>query len=76
MVKLSRDDPASMTHDIEELDVQKGHVVVHGIVGTIPDAQTIATTLGDEKCFSDVKITRTTQVVGIATGRSTSSSST
>jgi general secretion pathway protein L len=64
MVKLSEDIPQSMTHDIEELDVQKGHVVIHGIVGTIPDAQAIATSLRAEKCFSDVKITRTNQMVG------------
>ncbi len=64
MVKLSEDIPQSMTHDIDELDVQKGHVVVHGIVGSIPDAQSIATSLGSEKCFGDVKITRTNQVVG------------
>jgi general secretion pathway protein L len=64
MVKLSEDIPATMTSDIEELDVQKGHVVVHGIVGTIPDAQTIAENLRKERCFSDVKITRTNQVFG------------
>ncbi len=64
MVKLSEDIPQSMVHDIEELDVQKGHVVVHGIVGTIPDAQSIAASLRAEACFADVKITRTTQVIG------------
>jgi general secretion pathway protein L len=64
MVKLSEDIPQSMVHDIEELDVQKGHVTLHGVVGTIPDAQSIATSLRSERCFSDVKITRTTQVVG------------
>jgi general secretion pathway protein L len=64
MVKISEAIPESMTHDIEELDVQKGHVVVRGIVGSIPDAQSIATTLRNETCFDDVKITRTNQVVG------------
>jgi general secretion pathway protein L len=64
MVKLSEDIPQSMTHDIEELDVQKAHVVVHGIVGSIPDAQSIAAALTSEKCFADVKITRTNQVPG------------
>jgi general secretion pathway protein L len=37
---------------------------VHGIVGTIPEAQSIATSLSNEKCFSDVKITRTNQIIG------------
>lgn len=64
MVRLSEDIPQSMVHDIEELDLQKGHVIIHGIVGSIPDAQSIAKTLETEKCFSDVKITRTNQVVG------------
>jgi len=64
MVKLSEDIPQSMIHDIEELDVQKGHAVIHGVVGTIPDAQAIATSLRAERCFSDVKITRTNQMVG------------
>ena len=65
MVRLSEHIPQSMTHDIEELDVQKGHVVVHGIVSSVSDAQSIAASLSkNEKCFSDVKITRTNQVVG------------
>ncbi|MEO7109717.1 MAG: pilus assembly protein PilM [Polyangiaceae bacterium] len=64
MVRLSEDIPQSMVHDIEELDVQKGHVIVHGIVGSIPDAQSIAGSLKTEKCFQDVKVTRTNQMVG------------
>ena len=67
MVKLSDDVPPAsktMVHDIEELEVQKGHAVVHGIVGTIADAQSIATSLRNEKCFSDVKITRNNAMVG------------
>ena len=64
MVKLSENIPQSMVHDVEELDVQKGHVIIHGVVGTIPDAQSIMTALKNERCFSDVKITRTNQVVG------------
>ncbi len=64
MVRLSEHIPQSMTHDIEELDVQKGHIVVHGIVGTITEAQSIVTSLATEKCFSDVKNTRISQVVG------------
>ena len=74
MVKLSEDIPPSTMHDIEELDVQKGHVIVHGIVGTIPEAQSITTSLESERCFNDVKITRTNQM-SAASARSTSSSS-
>jgi len=64
MVKLSEDIPQSMKHDIEELDVQKSHVVIHGIVGTIADAQSILTSLKSERCVQDAKITRMNQVVG------------
>lgn len=64
MVKLSDSIPQSMKHDIEELDMQKNHVVLQGIVGSVTDAESIKTTLQTEKCFSDVKITRTSQVVG------------
>lgn len=64
MVKLSELIPTSMVHDIEELDVQKNHVVVHGIVGSIPDAQQIKTNVSNERCFADAKITRTNQQPG------------
>lgn len=64
MVKLSELIPPSMTHDIEELDIQKQHVIVHGIVGSIPDAQAIKASLGNERCFSEPKITRTNAQVG------------
>jgi general secretion pathway protein L len=64
MVRLSEHVPQSMTHDVEELDVQKGHVVIHGVVSTIAEAQSVATSLATEKCFSDVKNTRVSQMVG------------
>jgi general secretion pathway protein L len=64
MVKLSEHIPSSMTHDIEELDIQKNHVVVHGIVTTVADAEQIRTNLKSERCFTEPKITRTNQMVG------------
>ncbi len=64
MVQLSQAVPESITHDVEELDVQRAHVTVHGIVPTIPDAQQIATTLKTVRCFQDVKIVRTNQELG------------
>ena len=56
MVKLSEDIPMSTTHDVEELDVQKQHATIHGIVGTIPEAQSIKTSLESERCFQEVII--------------------
>ena len=64
MVKLSEHIPKEITHDIEELDFQKNHVVVHGIVGSVSDAETIRTNLKEERCFTEPKITRTDQMVG------------
>jgi general secretion pathway protein L len=64
MVRISQAVPSSVKHDIDELDVQKGHVVVRGVVGSIPDAQSIASSLSDDRCLSDVKIRSTTQAVG------------
>ena len=64
MVLLSEAVPLSMKHDIEELDVQKGHVTVRGIVDSVQDAQSIASTLSEDKCLSDVKVKSTTQAVG------------
>ncbi len=63
MVKLSEHIPSSMVHDIEELDVQKNHVIVHGVVGTVAETETIRTNLKTERCFSEPKITRTSQMV-------------
>jgi len=64
MVQLSEAVPEGMVHDIEELDIQRGHVSVHGIAPTIPDAQQIAAQLKGVRCFQDVKIVRTNQEVG------------
>lgn len=64
MVQLSQAVPEGMAHDVEELDVQRGKVTIHGIVPTIPDAQEVASALREYRCFQDVKIVRTNQVVG------------
>ncbi len=64
MVKLSELIPSGIKHDIEDLDIQKGHVTVHGIVGSIPDAETIGKALQNERCFADVKRGKTTQQPG------------
>ncbi len=64
MVRLSDAVPPSIKHDVEELDLQKGHVVVRGVAGSIPDSQAIASALADYPCMSDVKIKSTTQAVG------------
>jgi general secretion pathway protein L len=63
MVQLSQAVPENVTHDVEELDVQRAHATIHGIVPTIPDAQQISTTLKSVRCFQDVKIVRTNKMI-------------
>ena len=63
MVELSKAVPSSVTHDVEELDLQRGHVKINGVVGSAEDAQTIATHLKSVRCFADVKISKMTQVI-------------
>jgi general secretion pathway protein L len=63
MVELSKVIPLSVTHDIEELDVQRGHVKVSGVVGSTADAQLVAGGMKAHRCFSDAKISKITQVV-------------
>ena len=64
LVQLSKAVPDSITHDVESLDVDRGHATLHGIAPTIPDTQTIASALKAYRCFQDVKVVKTNQVVG------------
>lgn len=63
MVELSQAVPDEVTHDVEELDVQRGHVRLTGIVGTTAEAQQLATRLGEHACFDGVKVSKVTQVI-------------
>lgn len=64
MVELSNAIPMSVQHDIEEFDVDRGHVKVNGIVPTTKDAQDIATKMAEHRCVADAKIAKVTQQVG------------
>jgi general secretion pathway protein L len=63
MVKLSEVIPSTMVHDIEEFDMQRGHVKISGVVGSTADAQAIATEIGKVTCIKDAKIGKITQQV-------------
>lgn len=63
IVELSKAVPSTMTHDIDEFDLQRGHVKINGVVGTTADAQLIAGKLGEHRCFQGAKIAKVTQVV-------------
>jgi general secretion pathway protein L len=63
MVQLSKAVPADVIHDVEEMDVQRGHVTINGVVPTVADTQTIAANLKEIPCFKNVKVVRTSQAV-------------
>jgi general secretion pathway protein L len=63
MVELSNAIPITVTHDIEELDVDRTHVRVNGIVPTTADAQNLATKMAEHRCVSGSKIAKVSQVV-------------
>lgn len=63
IVAISNAIPMSMTHDIEEFDMQRGHVKINGVVGSTADAQAISTELGKDSCFDNMKISKISQVV-------------
>ena len=63
VVELSNAIPTSMVHDIEEFDMQRGHVKVNGIVGTTADTQTIAGEIAKNRCVSEAKIVKVSQQV-------------
>ena len=64
IVELSKVIPMTMTHDIEEFDMQRGKVKMSGVVGSTADAQSIATEIGKHPCVKDAKIGKITQQVG------------
>jgi general secretion pathway protein L len=59
MMRLADAVPQSMVHDVEDLDVQKGHVTIKGVVAAVSDAEAIKGALAAERCFSDVKLVST-----------------
>jgi general secretion pathway protein L len=63
MIEISKAVPASVAHDIEELDLQRGHVRIQGIVASTADASLVRDNLASARCVNDPKIAKVTQVV-------------
>jgi general secretion pathway protein L len=62
MVQLSKAVPKDVIHDVLEFDVARnGHVTLQGTVPSVADAQNIAEKMRENRCFKDVKVTRTIQ---------------
>jgi general secretion pathway protein L len=63
VVELSSAIPTTVVHDIEEFDMQRGHVKVNGVVGSTADAQNISSEMAKNRCVSDAKIAKVSQMV-------------
>lgn len=63
IVEISRAVPHTVTHDIQEFDMQRGKVKMNAIVGSTDEAQNISSKLKEHACFHDVKVSKITQVV-------------
>jgi general secretion pathway protein L len=63
IVEVSKVVPPTVTHDIDELDMQRGHVKLNGVVGSATEAQAIASELGKHRCVQAPKIAKITQVI-------------
>lgn len=65
MVQLSKAVPKDVTHDVAELDVNRGHAVIQGLLPEGADAQgtvdKIAASLKENPCLRDVKVSKVTQ---------------
>src|SRR6185503_19852078 len=56
MVEISKAIPASVTHDIEELDMQRGHLRIQGVVSSTVDASLVKDKISEHRCTNDPKI--------------------
>jgi len=63
MVEISKAIPMSVTHDIEELDMQRGHVRIQAVVNTTGDASLVRDKISETPCVNDAKIAKVSQVV-------------
>jgi general secretion pathway protein L len=62
-VTLAERIPKDFEHDIAELELQRGHVNLRGVVNSADQAQKVLEALKGRECFRDVKISQITQEV-------------
>lgn len=62
-VSLAENIPREFEHSIAELDLQRGHVKLSGVVNSTEQAQKVADALGRQRCFQNVKISKIAQEV-------------
>lgn len=65
MIQLAHAVPKGVTHDVAELDLNRGHAVIQGLLPDGNDAQgtvdKIAAVMKENPCFRDVKVSKITQ---------------
>lgn len=61
VLQLAKHIPLEFEHEVDELDLTRGHVKLRGIVKSTEAAQKIAENLKTEACFKDVKILKISQ---------------
>jgi general secretion pathway protein L len=60
-VTLAEKIPKDFEHDVAEIDLQRGHVNLRGVVNSADQAHKIAEALKEKQCFKDVTISQITQ---------------
>ncbi len=63
LVELSKAIPPTITHDIDEFDMQRAHVKLQGVVGSTEDASLVLNKVGEHRCVVGAKMSKITQVV-------------
>lgn len=65
MTQLSKAVPSDVEHDVAELDINRGHAVIQGVIPSGGDAQAtvdkIAATMREHTCLRDVKVSKISQ---------------
>lgn len=63
LIEISKAVPASITHDIESFDLQRGHVRLNGVLGTADEAQRILANLKEHRCIQAANVSKITAAV-------------
>ncbi|HEY4158718.1 MAG TPA: hypothetical protein VGM29_11500, partial [Polyangiaceae bacterium] len=63
MLYISNSIPQTVISDIEEFEVQRGHVKVNGVVGSTAEAQNVASKVAESRCVTDAKIGKVSQEI-------------
>jgi general secretion pathway protein L len=62
-IALAEQIPKDFEHDIAELDLQRAHVNLRGVVNSTEQAQKIVEALEQKRCFKNVKVSKISQEI-------------